>query len=198
MTTFITEMGNYINAGIQTALLSPYILLPPGDVENIHELGKSSISSSLLRLRLFPLFQLVSPLTSRKMTPGAPKFIIYRLTSQNIVGVGWGTEGGRERINDKQVYIMPKSAACNINGHEGEHSLSICLWECVCTCWSGVLERTWRGDFYSCHTRCFWGGAGLVPKRHVFCSRISSLTAGSDAPAAVLLLWSVSCKLLWL
>ena len=29
---------------------------------------------------------------------------------------------------------MPKSAACNINGQEGERSPSVCLRVCVCEC----------------------------------------------------------------
>lgn len=28
--------------------------------------------------------------------------------------------------------------------------------------------------FYSCHTLCFWGGAGLVPKHSISCSSVSS------------------------
>lgn len=94
---------------------------------------------------------------------------------------------------------MLKSAACNINRGEEEHRLSVCLRGCTCMCWSGVLRRTWLGDFCSCHTRSFWGGAGpAVPKQSFSCSSVSSLTAGREAPAAFLLLWSVSSKLLLL
>lgn len=46
-------------------------------------------------LRSFLLFQLVSLSQVEKMTPGALKFIIYRLTSQNIVEwVGGGRKEG--------------------------------------------------------------------------------------------------------
>lgn len=119
------------------------------------------------------------------MSPAAQKFYYLQVNiskpNGRVRGVGSVEREGKQ-INDKWVYIMPKSAACNINGQEGERIQHICLCVCVRARWSGVLRCTWLRDFYSCHTPCLWGGTGLVPKQRIGCSCIRSLTAGSEAP----------------
>lgn len=152
-------------------------------------MGKGSISSSFPP----PVFSAFPSFTSSKCHQEPKSFIIYRLTSQSPAGEVWGWEMGREReqINDKRVYIMPQPATCNINGQEGNIT---CMFVCVNMLIRNFLPYLAWG-FYSCHTLCFWGGAGLVPKHSISCSSVSSLTAGSEAPTCVLPLWSASSKL---
>lgn len=98
-------------------------------MENIHDMGKGSISSSFPP----PVFSAFPSFTSSKCHQEPKSFIIYRLTSQSPAGEVWGWEMGREReqINDKRVYIMPQPATCNINGQEGNIT---CMFVCECLC----------------------------------------------------------------
>lgn len=100
-------------------------------MENIHDTGKGSISSSFPP-PVFSTFPSPS-FTSSKCHQEPKSFIIYRLTSQSPAGEVWGWEmgRGREQINDKRVYIMPQPATCNINGQEGSIT---CMFVCECLC----------------------------------------------------------------
>lgn len=48
----------------------------------------------------------------------------------------------REQINDKQVYIMPKSAPCNINRREAGGDIA---WVFVCECECAHVDQEYFG-----------------------------------------------------
>lgn len=170
--SLLGETVNHTEAGAQTLLMES--LHPPGGVENIHDAGTGSISSRFPP----PAFSAhpPPPFTSSKCHQQRKSFIIYRLTLQSPMGGGVLGEREGEQINDKWAHIMPKSAACIINGLKGEHI------QRVCAHWSGGLQHTWLRDFYSCHTPCLWGGTDLVPKQSIGCSCTGSPTAGCEVP----------------
>lgn len=162
-------------------------------MENIHDTGKGSISSSFPP----PVFSAFPSFTSSKCHQEPKSFIIYRLTSQSPAGEVWGWEMGRERESKSMI---SECTLCHSLPHVilmGKRGTSpACLSVSVCV---NMLIRNFlpylAWGFYSCHTLCFWGGAGLVPKHSISCSSVSSLTAGSEAPTCVLPLWSASSKL---
>lgn len=139
----------WIDAGVQTAPISPRILLVMWEIFMTRRRVQFHQAFPLWSSPLFPPL-----LHKHQMSPASQKFYYLQVNISKPTG-GGGLEmekREREQINDKWVYIMPESAACNINGREGTQRLCVYLRVCLRARWSGVVWRTWLGDFYSCHT----------------------------------------------